>query len=495
VSQIQSIVNELIARGQVPKETVTRAVLDSLLFDKQLAVKKDPSRKIAVHTGRRGGKTDFMANDMLDTGLVNPGSMIPYIALTKDHARRLMLPKLRRISEEVGIPIRINENTLFITMENGTKLWLTGAKDIKEIEKLRGDAYPKVYVDECGSMPAFLQYLIEDVLKWALMDYDGRIVCVSTPPPSMYGYFYDICHSSTWSVHHWYVADNCMFPQWRKKVEIDGRLRSTNEPTENWKELAQKFVQDWLDEEGWSENNPTATRELFGKFVRDDNSLVYKYDKTKNSYDGIYNNPDAQYVIGIDFGYESLTAWVVWAFDAKKEPIMYQVYEYGEQHMMPHKIAEKTKELYDRYPNALIVGDPGSGRNMIEEMNRVYHLPVEVAQKVNKVAYIEMLNSDLFEGRMKCIAGSEQEQEWLNHQWVIDFGTGTRSDGKRKEGATPNHFSDATLYAWRRAFHWTHKPIKQGPKAGTTDWVNKQADDYWKRQEKEGTKKSRWRTL
>jgi hypothetical protein len=433
------------------------------LHPKQRALILDPARKKAAHPGRRAGKTHGVVAYCVHEGLRHPRSMIPYVAITKDHARRLAWPVLREMDKRLRLGIEFNDTLLRAKLVNGSTIWLTGADKPKEVEKLRGDKYPLVIIDEMGAMGSFVRYLVEDVLKYALIDLDGTVALTGTPPPGCHGYFKDVCTGKvrSWSVHHWTIFDNPKFPLWAGRKD--------------WQRYAREvWYPQFCEEEGYeSEDNPSLLRELYGRFVHDAEGLVYRYLDGRNDHSGALPSGQYYHVIGMDIGSDSPSALVCWAFEPRAHGALYQVDEDGGSGLTIAQLADKLAAMHRRWEPIDTVADFGAlGGMIVEEMSQRHGLPISPAEKAHKQDMIELMNSDLHEGRIHVWPDGQLAEEWRHHQWEYEPDERKIRDKKRIEGATPNHYADAGLYAWRRCLHWTHQKVEPAPEYGSLEYFN-----------------------
>ncbi len=151
-------------------------------------------------------------------------------------------------------------------------------------EKLRGDHYVIVAIDEAGSIDADnLKYVVEDVLNASLFDYDGQLILCGTPHATASGYFYDADNSDKWSHHHWNIQLNPKLPRWSK--------------FKDWEKRAAEFIEEQRNE--LPENK--FKRETLGIWARDEQSLVFMISKTRNTFKGdLPKDESYSYVLGID---------------------------------------------------------------------------------------------------------------------------------------------------------------------------------------------------
>lgn len=229
-----------------------------------------------------------------------------------------------------------------------------------------------------------------------------------------------------------------------------------------------------LDQEEYEQSlarlDPTTRAQLrHGVWVQDSGGLVYS--SFKRSLVVPKPVPVAgkpwRHILAWDFGNVDDCAWGVLGWE-KHSRTVYLLESDKATDMIPSECAEKTKELEKRHQFDRIIGDVGGlGKGYAEEMRRRYGIPIEPAEKVNKLGYIKLLNGAMErrewlmcegEGNEKCAVEME-ELPWLDEQ-------------KLKEApGLPNHLCDMNLYGWRTATAWSEddEPEK-GPQPGTAEW-------------------------
>ena len=422
------------------------------LFKQQLDFIQDPAKFKTALCSRRAGKTYASCYYLIQESAKHPNSLCAYIALTRSSAKRLMWLELKRANNRYHIGMKFNNSELIATFRNGSQIVLTGANDEADVDKLRGAAYRLVILDEAASFGPHIDSLVEEVLEPALIDYDGTVAMIGTPNAACTGLFFRATTDpkAGYTNHAWTILENPHVPH----------------------------AADWLSrtmaQKGWGKEHPVYLREWRGQWIRSDDSLVYKFSEDKNFYTEVpHNEHDFEYVLGVDLGYEDATAFVIGSF-CRDLPDFYVVETFKQSRMLPADIAVKIREFNERYNFTVMVADTGGlGKSIVEEFRQRYQLPVRAAEKKNKAAYIELMNSDLHSSRVLVPEDSEILDEWRLLQW---------DDDRRKEdGRFENHLSDACLYAWRESKHYTFKEEPKGPEFGTPEFFDKQMDAYWEK--------------
>ena len=209
--------------GEVESEKVAPIVIDRTFnFDKHLFGLQqdfinDPSKLKAALCGRRAGKTYAICYYLIQEAFRAPESICAYIGLSRISAKRLMWQALKRANRQFKLGMRFNNAELIATLPNHSQIFLAGANDEGDIDKLRGSAYRLVALDECASFGPHIDTLVEEVIEPALLDYDGTLALIGTPNAACRGLFYKATTDKSYgySLHHWTVLNNPHIPKAR----------------------------------------------------------------------------------------------------------------------------------------------------------------------------------------------------------------------------------------------------------------------------------------
>lgn len=431
--------------------------LEDHLFDKQLAFVQDPSPfKIGVTT-RRAGKTISCATDLIYTALQTPDCVVLYITLSRKNAKRLVWPEMKKIYAkfQLGPAEGINESDLCITFPNTSRLYVLGASDKTSIEDFRGLPIKKVYLDESQSFPAYIEQLVDDVIGPALLDHDGQLVLIGTPGPIPNGYFYDLTRNPSWALHSWSFFDNPKLPFLAKGLTH----------------------QDMLDRElkrrGVAMNDPSIQREWFGKWIIDENSLVYHYNGKYNDYAELPPG-NYTYLLGVDLGFDDADALAVLAYSDTHDKT-YVLEQVVKRKQDLTALCEEIDKLRARYDISKIVVDTGGlGKKITEEISKRYEIPMVAAEKVRKVEYIELMNDALRTGKLMIKSNSQFAHDAMKVEWDHDHST---PDKKVISKRFHSDICEAVLYVWRESYSYTFKKQAMEPEYGTAAWYDRQASD------------------
>lgn len=451
---------------------------EKILFPVQLKFVQDQARRKAAVCSRRAGKSFSIAVMLILAALRHQDSHCPYITLTRMQGKRILWPALRKLDRDYDLGMKFNLQELSATLPNGSTIFICGANDESEIERLRGIAVPIAVIDEAQAFRPFIRKLIYDILDACTMDLNGQIVLTGTPNAGCVGLFYEVTtgdtsgaekdeysgaeeklNSAGWSIHHWTVADN---------VHIAHRF---------------EWMAEYKRRNRWSDDHPTWRREWLGQWVRDENALVYKL-KAFSLIDKLPEQPDYEYILGVDFGYVDATAYSILAFSELAGEV-FLVNTFKEEGQIPSAIAARIDKLNRQYDFMAMVGDPGGGgKFVIEEANQKYGLSMQVAQKQGKNAFIEHLNGDIAAGTFKvlrtCTDWLEEVAilQWKDHEddRLDSEGKVRRNDRRIPDPRYADHTCDATLYAYREARHYLHENIENLPPLGSPEWHQAEED-------------------
>lgn len=400
---------------------------------------------------------------LVKEALAQPGVSCLYIALTRDSAKKILWKDvLKVINKKHNLKMKFNESTLTATMQNGSVIYLTGVDSKEEEkEKLLGQKYKLVIVDEAASYTIDLRELVYSVLKPAVSDYRGTICLIGTPGNLTKGLFYDITNDKEkgWSVHRWTTFDNpYMVKNWQ--AEIDQLI--ANHPN--------------IQETPWFKQN------YLGQWVIDDTKRVYKYDSSRNTYTDLPRGQGLtyHYVLGIDLGFKpDPTAFVVGAY-SDYDPTLYIIEASSQLEMDITDVSNRIKELDAKYSFNHMVID-GAAKQSVEEMKKRHGLPLKTAEKQGKKDFIEIMNAEFIQGKIKLHMhkAAVLADEYLGLIWK-----GEGAD-REEHPSCPNHGADGALYLWRFAYTYLWEKLPQVPKPGSEEWFKYQTQEMERKTEEQ----------
>lgn len=398
--------------------------------------------------------TEGIAADMIDTCLKEPHAVCLYLTLSKRNARSIIWGKIQQIISDNGIECKINQVELSAIFPNGAKIAIEGVKDKNEAEKIRGWKLRKCYIDEAQSFRPYIKELVDDIIAPALRDLRGELYLTGTPGPIPAGYYYECSQSTTWDSSHWTAFDNPYM----------------HDP-ENGKDLEVTLTEERILK-GIQKSDPGYQRETYGLWVKDEDSLVYKYSKSANHYN-VLPQGDYTYIMGVDIGYNDADAIAVLAY-SKNTNAVYLVDEFLKPKQTISELAEMIIEIDKSYGCVKKVIDAGAlGKKITEEINQRYGIHLEAAEKTRKIEYIELMNADLRAGKIKVKDSSIFAEESSLVQWDRDK---SRPDKRVISDKYHSDFCDAFLYAYREARHYLYEAPNPVHNINTNEFMKELED-------------------
>lgn len=384
---------------------------------------------------RRAGKSYAVGEKLFKKAFDYPGATVLYLALTRDSAERIMWKDiLPVIARKKGIDYTPNKSKLTITLENGSVIKLAGADaDEKEKEKFLGGKYAYVAIDEAGSFTTNLEQLVYEYLEPAVADYDGCIDLIGTPTIFWQGFFCKVTEGNEkgWSIYRWNTSQNPFMPSWPKRLamlkERDPRIEET----------------------------PHYKRMYLGQWVKDADALVYKFNPILNITDLVPETAMVGQVCGIDLGFNDATAYSLAQY-YKNDPCLYFVHAYKKSGQIVDDIVAVMREFIDLYDVKRFVFDNAS-KQVVETIKARFNLwqvIIEAAEKSDKMAYIELMNSDFVMERIKLLRNKTETLAEEYSNLIKD----PNSLVKKEHPSCDNHLCDASLYAWRAARNYMEQP-------------------------------------
>lgn len=424
--------------------------LDKIAFKQQLEFINDPHRLKSLFCTRRAAKSFTGGLYLLKTALENPGSNCLFIGLTRQSAHGIIWKDiLRELDTRYKLNIKFNESLLTATLPNGSVIWVTGADtDEQEMNKLLGKKYKLVILDEASMFTVNMHQLVYGILKPATADQRGTICLLGTSSNITRGLFYDITtqREPGWRLHKWTAHDNPhVAKQWAEELAEIAASRPLFMQTPLFK---QWYLNEW---------------------VIDEDALVYKFNNEVNRAHSLPNwDSPYHYVLGVDLGHSpDPSAFVVSAYhDAS--PVLYFVHAEKHLKMDVTDVANKIKELGKRWTFDVKVID-GSHKMAVEELNNRHGVNVIPADKLGKVDFINLMNTEFIQQKIFLLPGTATlAEEFSTLVWETD--NGKIKEPRKEHPGLANHLTDAALYNWRHCYQYLFTKPEE---TSTVDW-NKQ---------------------
>lgn len=443
---------EILAAQELLRRQEGRGSLLDFLFKEQRSLVESEAPYRTADCSRRAGKSVAACVALLRAAERHPNAIALYLAQTRIAAKRNLWDKLKNLNQQLSLGGIPNESELSLKLPNGARVVLSGAASKREVERFRGPSFSIVLVDEAQSFPtSLLSDLVDDVLSPALMDTGGPLILLGTPAPVRSGYFYDQIQNPAWEHHHWDAFNN---PHIKAQVHLERELKRR----------------------GVDVNDPSIQREFYGLWIDDTDSLVLRYDPSKNDYGTLPTLPNpAQgwtYIIGLDIGWLDSDAIAVLAY-SEQSPDCYLVEESIDSKQTTDELIAKLVTYQVRYhPQQIFMDTGGLGKKVAQDiLQRAPELPIKAAEKPHKLAGYALLNSSLQNGHFKAKKGSRFAHDCVRLEWDRDKSTSDKlvvSDRYHSDSV------DATLYAFRAAQQWRYVPPKVPTNVHSQEWANEE---------------------
>lgn len=106
--------------------------------------------------GSRSGKTFLLVRNLVMRALKAPGSRHAILRFAFAHCKAAIVhdtfPKVMSIAFP-GVPYTLNKTDWFAQFDNGAQVWFGGLDDKERTEKILGQEYATIYLNECSQIP------------------------------------------------------------------------------------------------------------------------------------------------------------------------------------------------------------------------------------------------------------------------------------------------------------------------------------------------------
>lgn len=415
--------------------------LESICFDKQYEFITHPSKLKALFCTRRAAKSYTGGLYLVQEALSHDSCNCLYIGLTRLSAKGIVWKDvLKDINKNNNLEMQFNGSELTATTQNGSIIYVTGADaDDDEMEKLLGKKYQLVIIDEAASFTVDLRRLIYGILKPATVDGGGSICLLGTSGNLTSGLFFDITNGNEpgWQLFRWTAHDNpFVAKQWQQELHDIQTQRPLFMETPLFK---QWYLNQW---------------------VVDTDQLVYRYsDRSINGFSTLphFRGGQWSYVLGVDLGYDpDPSGFILCAFH-EFDSTLFLLECFKQTEMDITDVANRIKWYKTSYEIDRVIID-GSNKQAVMEMQKRHDLGLTAADKREKVDFIQIMNAEFIQGKIKL----SQDMEALKEEYrklIWD----DKSLVKKEHASCANHLTDAALYAWRFCYQFLSKKPKDPP--------------------------------
>lgn len=464
---------------------------------------------------RRAGKTRGGNESDLELASKTRDGRFLYVNETRAECKRLAWHGARgdgmySLCRDLGLiesgVVRPNETELSLHFPKlNSWIFLVGVDDEAAIRKALGTPWHRVRWDEAQRIPSKFNTTILETLLVAILDYNGEFLMTGTPERKMSGLFYDVTRPdrhkrwAAWDVQRWTLMHN---PFWGR-VKNDNVVWGVNDEVVSGPHAephahvaAARHLTGVL---GLQEllggpdvaplDSPILRRQAGGEWTREDSNFVYAVNKKTEAElfyaphrtrdDGFVDVPAALadlpydwksgfFALGVDLGYNDPFAVTLWSWHAS-DPVLYEVVAWKRSGLDSDAQNDAIKAVRAHVAIGVIDADAGGiGKQVVKGWSKEwidrYGLPISEAEKQHKQTAIQVMNTDILQGRVKFREGSPlfEEMRELQYATIVD------GSGKMIEDPTmANDVCDSSLYAHRRSYHHRHRPEEETPRVGS----------------------------
>lgn len=245
-----------------------------------------------LYGGSRSGKT-FISVYALIVRACKEKSRHVILRLNFNHIKTSIwldtLPKVLKIAFP-DLSVEWNKTDYYISMPNGSEIWVAGLDDEKRVEKILGKEYSTIYFNECSQIP----YKSIQVALTRLAEKNGlkKKAYYDENPPS----------KKHWS--YWLFIKK-IDPIDNIPVDPEKYASLLMNPGDNLQNIDEDYITEVLD--NLSETQKKRFRD--GEFTSDDDGVAYyAFDRERHVKEIDKRVMSGQQLVGMDFNVNPMTA-------------------------------------------------------------------------------------------------------------------------------------------------------------------------------------------
>lgn len=444
--------------------------LRSKLFDEQAVLLFTKKRRTDMLCGRRSGKTVSIAAKMVDMALSHTAGTLLYVTKTFGQAYKNIWRYLIEFLDVAGAEYKASSATGEIDVGTGCRLVIAGSDTLDAVEKLRGQPYLGVFIDEIQSLK-YAKYLVYDVVKPALRDYEDSLLVLSGTPSRTAGTIWE----DWWKEQnadvlklHWTMEQNVMMPASERSFE---KIKADEGLTDDSPRFLREYMGVFMYDKEAQVFKPVAATyyhpDEFKAWVEKHRAPVYTLADKFEEKVPEHQLKDIEFAGGLDYGFSDSDAFIIVAYSMSMRE-RFVLYEYKRNHTDIATLAAEVRKGLDKLYNEIplfktyvddgqfsIYADYGGGGAKISsDLRNTYQLPVVNAIKQNKDLAIDMLQVEISRGQLKIPAGGIFDKEMESIVWRRDEDENIIRD--IDDDAFHPDAMDALLYAMRPVWKYSN---------------------------------------
>jgi PBSX family phage terminase large subunit len=308
---------------------------------------KSPARYIMAYGGSRSGKTFYLVRALIIRAC-KVKSRHAILRLKFNHAKTSIwldtLPKVLNICFP-DLVVQWSKTDYFITLPNGSEIWVAGLDDDARVEKILGKEYSTIYFNECSQIPyssinIALTRLAEknELAKKAYFD--------ENPPTKKH-----------WS--YWLFVKG-VHPETAEPVKQENYAAILMNPQDNIENIDSSYITEILDNLSDREKN----RFKYGVFEdSDEGQAYYSFIRDTNVHPFDKKHGLGTIMVGLDFNVNPMTA-VVGYYLENKFYVIDEIYlENSDTYKMSFELKKRGYQGAWLYPDSTGKNRKTSGKS------------------------------------------------------------------------------------------------------------------------------------
>lgn len=227
-----------------------------------------------VYGGSRSGKTFEIVGTVIERALISPGSRHLIVRQEGTSAKRAIvkgtLPEVVALRWP-GLQIEWKEQYGYFVLPNGSEIWVGGLNDDKALEKILGNEYATIYINEASEVKYLAFTLLRSRLAQTINDQDGD--------PLSQRFYVDLNPTTRqhWTYRLWIDGVD---PETEKPTDRDQFGHVVVNPYDNKANLSPEYLADL-------EALPDRARKRFllGEYVADAENALWRRSMLRRTQD------------------------------------------------------------------------------------------------------------------------------------------------------------------------------------------------------------------
>lgn len=441
------------------------------LTDKQREAAKavQDHTNILLYGGSGSGKTHFAVTlSAMVCSMTDARTLIArrYATDVRASVWNITIPKvLRDLGFVLGQDYKTNEQQMTVTFQSGGSIVLAGLDDKERVDKILGQEYAMIYINECQDVPWPTVNILKTRLRQTVAGFSNRFLADLNPTTDAH-WSYKLWHLHT----HPETKQPLAHPEDYAYVQMNPGDNAVNLPASYIEELS---------------NLVGNSRQRFfeGNFQNTSGLRVFNpkslYDWPEFEAWAATRQGILKFTAGLDLGYQDADAFAIFAY-TEQEKDVWLIYEHKARRetleelvtAIRHGLAwvRQNVRARDHYIRiyaetaTLRYGHEGDEKKTASMLSEVYGLPIERAYKRDKKLGIELLQDVVNSGSLHIPKGGPFHEETEQTIWTREIdGTIVR---KIDDEAFHPDMMDAVLYPFRELWSYAgeeHRQLPPGP--------------------------------